>query len=109
MKTKIWTNEIVDTPMKDRWVTDYHYLLSKWVSEKARKEFNTGDIWINAAVCLECREYIRSMNQHDFKTCTCWNLSVDWWSQYNRRCFKNWKDSYIDCIELFTNIKKWKI
>jgi hypothetical protein len=29
IKVKDWINEVVDTPPKERTVTDYHYLFSK--------------------------------------------------------------------------------
>ncbi len=100
MKTKNWTNEVYDIPLEKRWTTDYLYLLSKWVTKKARKDFDCWDIFINWAVCLKCKEYIRSKNVHNFVTCKCWNLSVDWGSFYAKRGFKE-KDSYIDIIEYF--------
>lgn len=103
VKVKTWTNEIVNTPIKKIKVRDYHYLFSKWISKEFREKNNIWDIWINWAVCLLCKDYIRSKNWHNFVTCSCWNVSVDWGSWYNRRAFKD-KDSYIDIIELFDNI-----
>jgi len=98
-----WTNEIYDTPPEKRWIRDYLYLLSKWVTQEAREKFHAWDIFINGAVCVHCKDFIRSMNGHDFKTCSCGKVSVDWWSWYARRV-GNPKD-YIDVIEYFTDIK----
>lgn len=104
MKTRTWENEIVDTPIKDRWTTDYLYLLSKGVSPAQRKKFDTWNIFINWAICLHCKDFIRSMNRHDFKYCSCEKVAVDWGSWYCRRIGN--PEDYIDVIETFTYLNK---
>ena len=103
-KTKPWTNNILDIPYEKRTETpDYLYLLPKGTTKEDREKFGCWDIFINWAVCLKCKDYLRSKNVHDFVTCSCTNLSCDWWSFYAKRCF--WEpDSYVDCIEYFTDL-----
>ena len=43
----------------------------------------------NGAKCLLCGDEIYSRHRHDFKTCTCGNLSVDGGLDYIRRCVKD--------------------
>lgn len=43
----------------------------------------------NAARCLDCGDLLYSRNRHDYKTCTCGNLSVDGGSAYIRRGFRD--------------------
>lgn len=105
MKTIIWENEIVSQKPADRGISDYHYLFSKGMSPEARKKHMIGDIWINWAVCLLCKDHIRSKNVHNMAYCKCGNIWVDWGSRYAKRNFKT-PDSYIDFIETFTHIKK---
>ncbi len=104
MKTRDWVNELYDIPLKKRWITDYTFVFSKWTTKEFREKYWVWDIFINAAVCLLCKDYVRSKNWHHFNTCKCWNLSTDGWSFYTRRCFKE-PNSYIDCIEYFD---EWK-
>lgn len=42
----------------------------------------------NAAQCLECGDVIESTHRHDFRTCSCGNLSVDGGLSYTRRLFQ---------------------
>lgn len=102
MKTKKWTNEIWDIPLQQWETSDYLYLLSKWVSPEAREKFRCWDIFINWAVCLKCKDYIRSTNWYNFKTCSCGAVSVDWGSWYCRRVWNS--EDYINVIENFTYI-----
>jgi hypothetical protein len=44
-------------------------------------------IKINKAQCLICKDVLESKSVHDFKTCSCGNLSVDGGLDYLRRCY----------------------
>lgn len=55
------------------------------------------EIETNGAVCLSCKDFIRSMNRHDYKMCSCWETWVDGGSWYIKRLGNN----YIDVIEKF--------
>ncbi len=85
--------------MKKLKIPDYHWTMSKGLTKEARKEMHTGDIWINAAVCVKCKDYVRSMNRHDFKYCKCGSIAVDGGSHYIRRLGK--PEDMIQCIEMF--------
>lgn len=51
---------------------------------------------MNAARCKICGDIIESKDRHDFKTCSCGNLSVDGGEEYGRRVVKQGKDSFDD-------------
>ena len=53
--------------------------------KETRRKYNVGDILENAAICKLCGDYLRSNNRHDYKTCSCGNLSVDGGSWYAKR------------------------
>lgn len=55
---------------------------------------NTAPKLRNAARCLICLDVIESTHRHDFRTCTCGNVSVDGGPAYKRRCFQTdrWED-----------------
>ena len=55
----------------------------------------------NRARCLVCGEMVESRHRHDFKTCSCGNLSVDGGKDYIRRCVKN-----IDKFEELSEFKE---
>ncbi len=42
----------------------------------------------NRAGCMTCGDVIESVHVHDFKTCSCGDLSVDGGSHYMRRAGK---------------------
>jgi hypothetical protein len=69
--------------------TDYHDFTKYETPKNFRKSLNVGDIWINAAICHKCAEYVRSRNVHDFVTCRCGNISVDGGSYYAKRSFED--------------------
>lgn len=71
--------------MKKQFVPDYHWTLSKGTPKAKREELHTGDVWINAAVCLKCKDYVRSLNRHDFRRCKCGAITVDGGSFYCKR------------------------
>ena len=66
----------------------------------------------NSVICNLCNDEIWSANTHDFKSCTCGNISVDGGLEYLRRVGK---DSYKDtsfsmteqCIEDIKEAVKW--
>ena len=101
MKTKKITIEVNNTPIEERGILDYHYWLTKWTSAEQRDKWNTWDIWINWAVCLKCKDFIRSRNQHDFRWCFCKSIAVDGWSWYERRIGN--PEDYINVVEYFDN------
>ena len=76
---------------------DYHWKHPKGITKEEREKLNIGDIYINWAVCLLCKTFIRSKNKHHYVTCKCGNVSVDWWSHY-QRLIGNTED-YISIIE----------
>lgn len=52
----------------------------------------------NSAKCLKCNEEIESKHRHDFKSCSCGNLSVDGGHSYLKRSFMGndtWKDTSV--------------
>jgi hypothetical protein len=84
---------------------DYHKCGDRFLPAAERRELNIGDIYINAATCGECGDYIRSRNRHDYVTCSCGNVSVDGGSWYTRRSFRtgNYTDhveAYADAVEM---------
>lgn len=80
-------------------VPDYQWTLSKGTPKDKRKKLNVGDVWINAAVCLKCKDYIRSLNVHDFRSCKCGAISVDGGSYYCKRVGN--PEDIINIIEMF--------
>lgn len=51
----------------------------------------------NSAKCLDCGDEIESTHRHDFRSCSCNNVSVDGGRAYLRRVFSgsNWEDTSI--------------
>lgn len=101
MKTKKITIEVNYTPIEKRGTTDYHFWITKWASKEQRDKYNCWDIWINWAICLKCKDFIRSRNQHDFVWCWCQSVAVDGGSWYARRVWS--PEDYVDVIEYFGN------
>lgn len=83
-------------------VTDYHDFCSISTPIEDRRKFDVGDIWINASICLVCGDFIRSRNRHDYRTCSCKNISVDGGSWYAKRVgsLKNYQDVVIPFNEV---------
>lgn len=96
--SKVFKNEcyILEPTLK---TTDYLWFVTKSSTVEQRRKFDIGDIFINAAVCRKCGDYIRSMNRRDFKNCSCGAVAVDGGSWYARRLGKE-KD-YYNIIENF--------
>lgn len=69
-----------------------------------RNQIYVGDIRVNAAKCKKCGEVIVSDHRHDYKTCSCGNLSVDGGSWYAKRCFKGGDDSFENMIESYKDL-----
>lgn len=100
MKTNIYKNEAYEV-IKE---TDTMNFITKSSTANQRKKFNIGDIYINGAVCLKCKQFIRSKNSHDFRTCRCGAVTVDGGSWYARRLGD--MDKYINVIERFYDEQK---
>jgi hypothetical protein len=83
---------------------DYHNFSNKDTPKKERERLCIGDIWINAAKCLNCGEFIRSTNKHDLKKCSCGNISVDGGSHYVKRSIID-PHTFINIIEYFNDIE----
>ncbi|MBR1603549.1 MAG: DUF1653 domain-containing protein [Synergistaceae bacterium] len=71
---------------------------------KASELTESGDenctaIITNKAKCNICGDIIESRHRHDFKTCSCGNVSVDGGLDYLRRCYKKDQDSYTELSE----------
>lgn len=78
---------------------DYHWKYSKGLNKEQRQKLNMGDIWINGAVCLKCKDFIRSKNVHDYRTCKCGAIAVDGGSWYCKRIGN--PEGMINVIEMF--------
>ena len=85
-------------------VTDYHNFTTIDTPQEERDKLYVGEIYINAATCLKCNDYIRSKNKRDYVTCSCGGISVDGGSFYTKRRgdIKLLKDD----IVFFNDIKK---
>lgn len=79
--------------------TDYLNYVTRSSTKKQRRKFRIGDIFINAAVCLHCKDYIRSTHKHDYVTCSCGKVSVDGGSWYVRR--RGQEEDMINIVEPF--------
>ncbi len=80
MKKKTFPNEVYIMPE-----VDTLNFVTKSSTKKQRRKFDIGDIFINAAVCMKCGDYIRSKNRHDFVWCGCKSIAVDGGSWYAKR------------------------
>lgn len=85
--------------MKEHFTPDYHWTMCKGTSKEKRNELGTGDIWINAALCLKCKTYVRSLNRHCYRTCKCGAVGVDGGSHYLRRMGN--PEDYVNIVEEF--------
>lgn len=52
----------------------------------------------NVVRCKKCGDIIESKSTHDFKICSCGNVSVDGGLEYLHRCFQN-KDDFEELSE----------
>lgn len=99
MKIKTFENEAyVVTDHTD--VVNY---VTKSSTIKQRLKLNIGDYFINGAVCVHCKDYIRSINQHNFRKCSCGKVAVDGGSHFCRRLGN--EEDYINVIEKFYDAK----
>lgn len=78
---------------------DFLNYVTKSSTQDQRDKFNIGSIYINAMVCLKCKDYIRSKHRHSYVTCKCGLVAVDGGSWYSR-CIGEPKD-YISVVEYF--------
>lgn len=96
---KTFDNEVILSDSRD-----YLNYVTITSTKEQRRKFDIGDIFINAAVCKKCGDYIRSKNRHDFVTCKCGNVSVDGGSWYSKRSSETLH--YINVIEYFEDIEE---
>lgn len=94
MKKKTFQNEAYIVPE-----TDTLNYVTKSSTQEQRAKLDIGGIFINAAVCLKCSEYIRSKHRHDFKFCKCGAVGIDGGSWYAKRLGE--EEDRIDIIEAF--------
>jgi len=66
----------------------------------------TKEIVQNSVICNLCKEEIWSAHVHDFKTCSCGNISVDGGLQYLRRVGKSISDSTDTSLSLEKEVIK---
>lgn len=52
----------------------------------------------NAVRCNYCGDIIESTHRHDFRTCSCWRVSVDGGLDYIRRSFRS-RDDFTELSE----------
>jgi hypothetical protein len=97
----------IESSWQGKGVTDYHDFTHKNMATDDRRRLDVGDIWINAAQCLKCKEVIRSRNRHNYTCCSCGSVCVDGGSWYARRITKP-KAKWKDYIVPFRYIKKQK-
>ena len=90
-------------PTKNR-IVDYQEFTNIDTPKSERRRLGVGDVWSNAAECLECGQTVRSCNRHDFRSCRCGNLSVDGGSWYCKRTYVK-VDSYIDKSVPYNDVK----
>lgn len=93
----------IGVPYKDD-TPDYHFMCDEWMLKEERRKRNMGDIYANAIVCLECGDYIRSRNCHDYRTCSCGACAVDGGSWYTKRGGK--PSSISDRTVLFEDVRE---
>ena len=53
----------------------------------------------NRVKCNICGDIIESWHRHDFKTCSCGNVSVDGGLDYLKRSYRKGQDSYTELSE----------
>ena len=70
-------------------MVDYHDFTTIDTPLAERRHLNVGDVWINAARCRSCGEEVRSRNRHDFRSCSCGDVTVDGGSFYCKRLYRN--------------------
>ena len=81
---------------------DYRFLCNIDSSKEYREKFIIWDVFLNSAKCKKCGDEIISKYSHNFVTCKCWSVSVDWWSWYARRVWH--RDDYEELSVWFNDI-----
>jgi hypothetical protein len=87
-------------------VLDYQTFCPQGTSAEERKRVNVGDIFANQAKCLNCNEVVRSRNRHDYRSCSCGNLSVDGGSMYCKRSCRDGWETIKEMSELYDGVKE---
>lgn len=70
---------------------DIQHIVNKDTSQLLRKRFAIGNIRSNTIICNKCNTKIRSKHKHHYVSCKCWWCAVDWWSNYQRIMWSNYK------------------
>lgn len=81
---------------------DYQSFTKIDTPKEERRKLNIGDIYSNAAKCLECNTVVRSKNRHDFTMCPCGALAVDGGSWYAKRMTNG---EYEELAEIYADVK----
>jgi hypothetical protein len=85
-------------------MTDYQEFTTKQTTKSDRRRLGVGDIWLNSAQCKQCKEIIRSRNQHHFVTCSCGAVSVDGGSWYRKRSLRDGA-GFEDLSEMYDDVE----
>ena len=93
----------VDNTINNDTTRDYLWNYPKWITKEFREKNNIWDIFINWIVCLKCKDFVRSRNAHDFRSCKCWAVAVDWWSWMCRYIWN--PEDYISITESYEETK----
>lgn len=78
-------------------VPDYHFICNAYSPVEYRKIKDLGPVYINAAICGYCFDFVRSKNRHDYRSCKCNKTVVDGGSWYCKRS----GDNYINVVMNF--------
>lgn len=62
---------------------------------------------MNAALCLGCRDIIRSYSRHDYVSCLCGNVFVDGGEDYYRFGFG--RDGLVSMVMIRSDELYWKL
>jgi len=82
---------------------DYHEYTSIDMPKEERRRWNLGDYWINAVEWSKSGEFVRSMYEHDYRSCSCGNISVDGGSWYIKRVGNMQPGAWIERAVTFTD------
>lgn len=91
-------------PYKDD-TPDYHFICDIDTPKAERTKNSTGDIYVNACKCLICGETVRSKNRHDYRSCTCSNVTCDGGSWYCKRLVRE-PSKAEEAITMFKDVPK---
>jgi hypothetical protein len=72
----------------------------KQLEGPAPKKFYREKLLTNEARCLTCKDVIMSRHTHDWQKCSCGNLTVDGGLSYNKRSYRDGRDSWEELSEI---------